>query len=77
MELVDLFNELINYHNVTLLCVIHENPGSEEEPMMKKAFQECKGQIVPYTDKNGIPRRDSIVTIEDVYKILFKTNKLD
>ncbi|RYU93755.1 hypothetical protein [Emticicia agri] len=47
-----------------------------EEPIMKKAFQESKGKIVPYIDKNGIPRRDSIITIEDVYKILFKTNKL-
>jgi hypothetical protein len=48
-----------------------------DEPMMKKAFQQSKGQIIPYTDKNGIPRRDAIINIEDVYKILFKTNKLD
>ncbi|WP_337043894.1 hypothetical protein [Emticicia sp. 17c] len=48
-----------------------------EEPMMKKAFQNCKGQIIPYTDKNAIPRRDSIINIEDVYRILFKTNKID
>ena len=48
-----------------------------EEPMMKKAFEQFRGKIVPYTDKNGMPRRDSVISIEDVYKILFKTNKLD
>jgi hypothetical protein len=48
-----------------------------EEPMMKKAFKNCRGQIIPYTDKDGIPRKDAIINIEDVYKILFKTNKLD
>lgn len=48
-----------------------------EEPMMKRAFQLYKGQIIPYTDKDGIPRKDAIINIEDVYKILFKTNKLD
>ncbi len=48
-----------------------------EEPMMKKAFQSYRGQIIPYTDKDGIPRRDAITSMEDVYKILFKTNKLD
>lgn len=37
----------------------------------------CRGQIVPYTDKDGIPRKDAVRSIEDVYKILFKTNKLD
>ncbi|RYU93753.1 hypothetical protein [Emticicia agri] len=31
MELVDMLNDLINYHNVTLLCVIHENPGNGSE----------------------------------------------
>lgn len=46
-----------------------------EEPMMKQAFQTYRGQIVPYTDRDGIPRRDAITTMEDVYKILFKTNK--
>ena len=46
-----------------------------EEPMMKQAFQTYKGQIVPYTDRDGIPRWDAITTMEDVYKILFKTNK--
>lgn len=47
-----------------------------EEPMMKQAFQTYRGQIVPYTDRDGIPRREAITTMEDVYKILFKTNKL-
>lgn len=31
-----------------------------EEPMMKRAFQNHRGQIIPYTDKDGIPRRDAI-----------------
>lgn len=48
-----------------------------EEPMMKVAFQKYRGQLVPYSDKDGIPRNDAIRSIEDVYKILFKTNKLD
>lgn len=48
-----------------------------EEPMMKRAFQNYRGQIIPYNDKDGIPRRDAITCMEDVYKILFKTNKLD
>lgn len=48
-----------------------------EEPMIRRAFQNYKGQIVPYKDKDGIVRKDSIIKIEDVYKILFKTNKLD
>lgn len=48
-----------------------------DEPMMKSAFQRYKGQIVPYTDKDGIFRKDAVIAIEDIYKILFKTNKLD
>lgn len=48
-----------------------------EEPMMKQAYQSNRGKIVSYTDKDGIPRRDAITSMEDVYKILFKTNKLD
>jgi len=26
-----------------------------EEPMIKQAFQTYRGQIVPYTDRDGIP----------------------
>lgn len=47
-----------------------------DEPMMKSAFQRYKGQIIPYTDKDGIFRKDAVIAIEDIYKILFKTNKL-
>jgi len=47
-----------------------------EEPMMKNTFLKYRGQIIPYTDKDGITRKDAITSIEDVYKILFKTNKL-
>ena len=31
MELIDLMNETINQHDVTFLCLIHENPGSESK----------------------------------------------
>ncbi len=44
--------------------------------MMKNTFLKYRGQIIPYTDKDGITRKDAITSIEDVYKILFKTNKL-
>jgi hypothetical protein len=30
MVLSDLMNMMINQHNVTFICVIHENPGSEK-----------------------------------------------
>jgi len=30
MYLSDLMNTMINYHKVTFICVIHENPGSEK-----------------------------------------------
>lgn len=47
-----------------------------EEPMIKKVFLTKKGKIVPYKDKDGVLRQDSVTSIEDVYKILFRTNKL-
>lgn len=47
-----------------------------EEPMMKRAFLNNQGKIISYTDKDGIPKKDAITSIEEVYKILFKTNKL-
>ncbi len=47
-----------------------------EEPMMKRAYLNNQGKIIPYIDKDGIPRKDAITSIEEVYKILFKTNKL-
>ncbi len=47
-----------------------------EEPMMKRTFLNNQGKIISYTDKDGIPRNDAITSIEEVYKILFKTNKL-
>ena len=30
MKLIDLMNRLINTYDVTFLCIIHENPGSEK-----------------------------------------------
>lgn len=30
MNLSDMMNQMINEHNVTFICVIHENPGSEK-----------------------------------------------
>ena len=30
MQLIDLMNVAINQHDVTFLCIIHENPGSEK-----------------------------------------------
>ena len=30
LKLIDLMNELVNQHEVTFLCVIHENPGGEK-----------------------------------------------
>lgn len=31
MKLIDLMNVMINEHNVTFLCVIHENPNSQDK----------------------------------------------
>ena len=47
-----------------------------EEPMMKNAFEKYRGQVISYIDKDGISRKDTIDSIEDVYTILFKTNKI-
>ena len=31
MQLIDLLNTTINFHNVTFICLIHENPGSADK----------------------------------------------
>lgn len=60
LELIDLINEMINEHDVTFICVIHENPNQSNKArghigteILNKAS--CQIQIAFDKDRNNQP----------------------